>query len=337
MRSSLGPVGLVAVLAIDAGCLTTLDPCGRATPGASLECPIEGAFDRAFSVRVPSRWDGVAALPVIVALHGGGGNRRSAESVTCPTGTPGEPGCLSAVAAAAGYALVLPDGTGLRPLRNVRSWNAGGGRDGWQCVSRGACQSGVDDVEYFDRLLAAVERVVPIDRRRVFVTGLSNGGAMSHRLACERPGVVAAVAAVGGTNQHAVAGGRCDARVPVLQVHGVDDPCWGYETRTATCAFLEEGRKVGVDDTLAAWRARNGCSATASDEALPDVAPDGTRALRRTWAGCAAPVVHLRVEGGGHTWPGGHQYLDVDTVGRVSRDFNASEEIVRFFDANPRR
>jgi polyhydroxybutyrate depolymerase len=75
----------------------------------------------------------------------------------------------------------------------------------------------------------------------------------------------------------------------------------------------------------------------ASDELLPDARPDGTRALRRTWAGCAALVVHLRVEGGGHTWPGGHQYLDVDTVGRVSRDFNASEEIVRFFDANPRR
>ncbi|MFO0608403.1 MAG: hypothetical protein U0324_34875 [Polyangiales bacterium] len=333
----MGRLLLLATGAILTGCLTTLDPCGRASPGASLECPVEGEFDRAFSLRVPARWDGTAALPVIVAFHGGGGNRRSAESVTCPTGTPGEPGCLSAVALAAGYVVVFPDGTGLRPLRNVRSWNAGGGRDGWQCVSRGACQSGVDDVAFFDRLLAAVEKSVPVDRRRVFVTGLSNGGAVSHRLACERPGVVAAFAAVGGTNQFAVAGGRCDARVPVMQIHGVDDPCWGYETRTSTCAFLEEGRKVGVDETLAGWRARNGCGADARDEALADAAADGTRVTRRTWQGCAAPVVHLRVEGGGHTWPGGHQYLDVDTVGRVSRDVNASEEIVRFFDANPRR
>lgn len=333
----MGRSFLFVAVALLAGCLTTFDPCGRAPPGAALECPIEGVFDRAFSLRVPARWDGTTPLPVIVAFHGGGGNRRSAESVTCPTGTPGESACLSTVALAAGYALVLPDGTGLRPLRNVRSWNAGGGRDGWQCVSRGACQSGVDDVVFFDQLLATVERSIPIDRRRVFLTGLSNGGAISHRLACERPAVVAAIAAVGGTNQFAAAGGRCDARVPVLQVHGVEDPCWGYETRTSTCAFLEEGRKVGVDDTLAGWRTRNGCGADMRDEALTDAVSDGTRVLRRTWMGCAAPVALLRVEGGGHTWPGGHQYLEIETVGRVSRDVNASEEIVRFFDANPRR
>lgn len=333
----LSRAALCAILsALSLGCVKTLDRCERARPGASLECPVDGFFDRAFSIRVPAGWDGNTALPVIVAFHGGGGNRESAEAVTCPNGSPGEAGCLTNIANAAGYVLVLPDGTGLRPTRNVRSWNAGGGVNGWQCVSRGACQQGVDDVAFFDQLLVEVARVVPINPRRVFLTGLSNGGAISHRLACERPNVVAAIATVGGTNQFAVAGGRCDARVPVLAIHGSEDPCWGYDTGTAACAFLEPGRKVGVDDSMEGWRARNGCNATYADTPLPDAASDGTRATRRVWMGCSAALERIRVEGGGHTWPGGNQYLEASVVGRVARDFRASDEILRFFDAHPR-
>ncbi len=319
------------------GCSPEPDRCGPAGPGASLECALPGVFDRAFSVRVPRGWDGASALPVIVAFHGGGGNRRSAESVTCPTGEAGDPGCLSALATGAGYTVVLPDGTGLRPLRNVRSWNAGGGTDGWQCVSRGACQEGIDDVAYFDALLAEVGRIVRVDRRRVYLTGLSNGGAISHRLACARPGVIAAIAAVGGANQYAAAGGACEGGVAVMQIHGTDDPCWAFATGTSACSFLEPGHRVGFDDTLEGWRVRNGCSERFDDTALPDTEDDGTRTIRRVWTGCTAAVVGLRVEGGGHTWPGGHAYLDSATVGRVARDFQASAEIVRFFDAHPRR
>ncbi len=329
-------LGVVLLSQQPFGCVKTLDRCERAAPGASLECPMPEFFDRAFSVRVPSRWDGAAPLPVIVAFHGGGGNRLSAESVTCPNGEAGDPNGLTAIANAAGYAVVLPDGTGLRPLRNVRSWNAGGGTDGWQCVSRGACQQGVDDGAFFDQLLVELARVVPIDARRVFLTGLSNGGAISHRLACERPSVVAAIATVGGTNQYTAAGGRCAARVPVLAIHGSDDPCWGYETGTAACAFLEAGRKVGVDASMEGWRARNGCSEAFTDAPLDDTRADNTRATRRTWTGCAAALERIRVEGGGHTWPGGNQYLDESDVGRVARDFRASDEVVRFFDAHPR-
>jgi len=319
------------------GCGPDPSRCDRAEAGAALECALPGVFDRGFSVRVPRGWDGVAALPVIVAFHGGGGNRRSAEQVTAPTGEPGDPQGLPAVANAAGYVVVMPDGTGLRPLRNVRSWNAGGGTDGWQCVSRGACQDGVDDVAFFDQLLAELARIVPVDPGRVFLTGLSNGGAISHRLACARPGVVAAIAAVGGANQFVAAGGACAGGVAVLQIHGTEDPCWAFATGTSACAFLEDGRRVGFDDTLEAWRTRNGCSTEVIDTPLPDTTNDGTRSVRRVWRGCTAAVEGVRVEGGGHTWPGGDAYLGADTIGRVSRDFQASAEIVSFFNAHPRR
>lgn len=294
-------------------------------------------FDRAFDVQVPSGWDGKRPLPLLIAFHGGGGNRASAETVTCPDGQAGGSRCLAAIARAAGYVVVRPDGTGTRPTRNVRTWNAGGGVGGWHCVSAGACEEGIDDEAYFDALLAELRRLVPLDERRIFLTGLSNGAAMAHRLACARPTVVAAIAPVGGTNQFAAAGGACTAPVPILQIHGTEDPCWGYVTTDATCSILKPGRKVGVAESLDGWRVRNGCAATFVERLLPDVDPgDGTRATRRTFDGCAASTEHLRIDGGGHTWPGGHSYLSGDTIGRVSLDVSASEEIVRFFDAHPK-
>lgn len=337
MGRSIPKLAALAVVALlDGACVGTLAPCGQARPGDVLECPADAGFDRGLSIRVPRSWDGSTPLPVIVAFHGGGGNRRSADGVTCPDGVVGGPACLSTEATARGYVVVYPDGTGTRPFRNVRTWNAGGGRDGWDCTSGGACASGVDDVAFFDGLLAQIERIVPIDAKRVFLTGLSNGGAMAHRLACERPQRVAAIATVGAANQFAAAGGACEAQVPVLHIHGTEDPCWGYATSSASCLAQQAGRKIGVAESVEGWRQRNGCAANFLDEALPDLGADGTRALRRRWQGCKADLELLRIEGGGHTWPGGNPYLPESRVGRVSHDLRGNAEVLRFFDAHPR-
>jgi polyhydroxybutyrate depolymerase len=319
-----------------AGCwFDPLDPCGPARPGEARGCPMPGWMDRAFDLRVPAAWDGASPLPVVYVVHGGGGNRRAAAGITCADGDVGRPDCLPAKAAAAGYAVVLPDGAGMRPLRDVRTWNAGGGRDGWLCVSGASCRAGYDDVGYFDALHAEVVRILPVDPRRVYVTGMSNGGAMSHRLACEWGVRLAAAAPVGGGNQHAAAGGTCAGGVPVLQIHGTEDPCWTFEESAATCAGLEGGRKVGVAPTLEGWRVRNGCGAVAAEEPIPDRDPaDGTTSTHVRYPGCAAAVELVRVDGGGHTWPGGRQYFGTDVVGRTARDFDADDLILGFFDAH---
>ncbi len=317
-------------------CLHPLDRCvAGVRAGDSVECPVPDWTDRAFDLELPPGWNGTSPLPVLFAFHGGGGNRRAAASVTCPAGKLDDPGCLSAVARAAGFAVVRADGTGSRPLRNVRTWNAGGGTGAWNCTSGGACKAGIDDVRYFDALLAEVGRVVPIDPKRVHLTGLSNGGAISHRIACERSERVASFVALGGGNQHAAAGGACAGGVPVLQIHGTEDPCWVYETSSATC-LGEAGDKVGVAPSMEGWRARNGCEATTDEEALPDRDPaDGTRSVRVRWRGCKAAVEHIRVVGGGHTWPSGNPYFKEDRIGRVTRDFG-NEIIVEFLRAHPK-
>ncbi|MBL8612680.1 MAG: hypothetical protein JNL38_35395 [Myxococcales bacterium] len=339
MRAKVVMAALSLASSLGAGCVPGIDEChaGDVGPGGSITCPVPSWTDRAFDLEVPAGWDGRTPLPVVFAFHGGGGNRRAAATVTCRDGDVDRATCLSAVARASGFAVVRPDGTGSRPLRNVRTWNAGGGAGSFNCASGPACKSGVDDMRYFDDLLRAVRQVVPVDPKRVHLTGLSNGAAISHRIACERSGVVASIVAVGGTNQHAGTGGACAPGVAVLQIHGTEDPCWGYTQGTESCLESNDpGTKIGVEESMEGWRFRNTC-ATAPDEApLPDNDPgDGTRATRRTYRGCRAAVELVRVEGGGHTWPDGNPYFPQSIVGRVSRDFG-SDLIVEFFRAHPR-
>lgn len=263
------------------------------------------------------------------ALHGGGANRAAADGVTCPDDDASDPGCLGNQATARGYAVIAPDGTGARPLRGVRTWNAGGGRNGYLCAFGPACNEGVDDVAYIADVFAQVATVIEIDPARVYATGISNGGAMSHRLACEDPRF-AAIAPVSGTNIHADSGGPCAVTIPVLDLHGTDDPVLPYEGDETVI-----GRLSSVDTTMENWRVRNGCAETFVDTALPDRDPrDGTTSVRRTWDGCAAPTERIRIEGGGHTWPAGSQYGWEDFIGRVAKDFG-TEVILDFFDAHP--
>jgi polyhydroxybutyrate depolymerase len=313
-----------------------LDRCESVGPGDRPSCPMPGWLDRAFDVRVPADWDGVSPLPLVYAFHGGGGNRSAAARVTCPEGDEDHPDCLPAKANAAGYAIVLPDGTGTRPTRNLRTWNAGGGNDGWQCVSGGACRSDVDDMAYLDELHEEVERILPVDATRVYATGLSNGAAISHRYACERPDRLAAIAPVGGNNQHAAAGAACDGGVALLQIHGTEDPCWAFTDSTEACAQQDGGLKVGVDNSMQGWRVRNGCDDATQEAPLPDPADDGTSSTRITWQSCDAAVELIRIDGGGHTWPQGYQYFGTDTVGPVSMDFDGDDLILEFFDAHAR-
>ncbi|MBK6462029.1 MAG: hypothetical protein IPF92_13610 [Myxococcales bacterium] len=333
----LALAAVVTLAGAPSACLSRAEPCAGVAvrPGDSLECPVPEWVDRGFDLEVPAGWDGRSPLPILFAFHGGGGNRRSAASVTCPDGKLDAPECLSAVAKAAGFALVRADGTGSRPARNVRTWNAGGGVGPWNCTSGGACASGVDDVRFFDDLLAEVGRVVPVDPKRVHLTGLSNGAAISHRLACERPARVASIVTLGGANQHVAAGGVCAGAVPVLHIHGTEDPCWAYETSGRSC-LSEDGEKVGVAPSMEGWRLRNGCEAGTDEAPLPDRDPaDGTRSVRVRWRGCAAATEHIRVTGGGHTWPSGHGYLGEDRIGRVTRDFG-NEILVEFLRAHPK-
>ena len=317
-------------------CAHAAPPCPRGLGldhrGGEVECGLPGFDDRAYLVHLPPRPSAEAPLPVVIAIHGGGGNKESMQRLSCPGGVVGDPGCLDAAADRAGFAVVYPDGTSSALIRKIRTWNAGGGVGELRCVSGRACETGVDDVRYFSALLEELERVLPVDPARIYAIGMSNGAAMAHRLACALAPKISGIVAVGGANQVAFAQGCTPARpVPILQIHGEEDPCWEFEGGNGACLAGDDKRHVAVLDSMRRGAALNHCAGGPVEEALPDLAPeDGTRVFRARWTGCEAPVELLRIAGGGHTWPRGWAYFGEARVGRVSQDLDANAAIWAF-------
>jgi polyhydroxybutyrate depolymerase len=318
-----------------------------ATPDASLRDAglgldqdsvreVPGFADRAYRLQLPGSATPTSPTPLIIVFHGGGGNAQGAPKITCPNGDESNAGCLSRLAARRGFAVAYANGTGSAVAPNTRTWNAGGGTGDWQCVSGAACMRKVDDVAYFDALLIDLKRALPVDEKRVFLTGISNGAAMAHRLACERASEIAAIAPIAGENQFQTSGMCVPARgVSILNIHGTADPCWGYDGGTGACAQADNKQKLSVDTSIGDWVKRLGCDAAPTKASLPDTAQDGCSAGTERYTGCVdgAEVELVRIEGGGHTWPGGFLYSK--TVGPLCTDFDADVLMLDFFEAHP--
>jgi polyhydroxybutyrate depolymerase len=299
--------------------------------------------DRPYIVHLPPSYDGTVPFPVVIDLHGGGGSAEGARARTCPGGNLNDPGCLDRVADCNGFITVYPDGTPDPRAPFMRTFDAGGGAGKYACVSGVACTTKVDDIRYFTDLIDTLEHDFTIDPARIYVTGLSNGGAMSQRLACEMSDRIAAIAPIAGGNQYAALDSCSTVRpMPVLEMHGTADRCWPLDGGRQTCVAVtppsDRGAFVSISSTVASWANLNGCQSTPIVENLPDVDPtDGTTVTRISYQGCSrgGDVVFLRVNGGGHTWPGGSNVLPGAVAGKVSREFNASKVMWEFFKAHP--
>ncbi|HEY8584323.1 MAG TPA: prolyl oligopeptidase family serine peptidase [Capillimicrobium sp.] len=164
------------------------------------------------------------------------------------------------------------------------------------------------------------------DRDRVSAVGHSNGGAMALRLAAERPGLLAAAAAVAGQLPEGV---TPRAAVPVFLVYGTADPMRPADGLPGPHDPSADGPtpSLSIGATAAAFA---GDGAVADERRLPDRDPaDGTTVARTAWqAPGGAPVVLWLVEGGGHTWPGARGAPPSEGLGAVSRDLDATAVLV---------
>lgn len=277
------------------------------------------------SVFVPHSYDASAPVPVVVFLHGGGGNATNAQRTTCPDGDTRSPGCLYGVGDAEGFITVFPTGYAPFAASPLRTWNAGGGGD-YACSSGAACRDGSDDVAYLNAVLDEVEAEYTVDARRIYVIGFSNGAAMAQRVACQMADRVAAVVAVSGANEYATAA-ACEPAAPVsvMHVHGTADVCWSYETSLSACADEQPRPKVGVAESIEGWVEALHCAPTPASGALRDLdTQDGTTASSARYDGCVggAEVQLVTIDGGGHVYPGG-----VKVRARAGRDDLASGDV----------
>ncbi|MEL7207976.1 MAG: hypothetical protein AAGK32_07035, partial [Actinomycetota bacterium] len=280
------------------------DAAPTSDPACDPDAPIpsgttEATFDddgveRTYRVSVPEGHDGSEAAPVIVNLHGF-------------TSTAEQQDLLSGLAdegPAAGYVVVSPQGLDTPvPIGGgvvAPFWNITSAVDTSQLEE--ATLEGADDIGFLNALLDQLEGDLCLDPEREYLTGMSNGAAMSMALLCDDDERFAAAAPVAG----AVFVSDCgaDELTPILAVHGDADVLAPYDGGDVLGFPLG---LPGAVDQLSALADVGGCDA---EPALEMVGDD---VERRTWSGCAdgADIVLYTVLGGGHTWPGSPTFEDL--------------------------
>jgi polyhydroxybutyrate depolymerase len=254
-------------------------------------------------------------VPLVLVFHGGGGNGVGTERLTR----------FSELADREGLLVAYPEGVG-------RNWYDG--RE-FATGSR-AHRERIDDVGFVATLLDTLARAHAVDPRRIYATGISNGAVFSHYLAAHLSPRIAAIApVVGGIADPPDAWLRPERPVSVLILQGTTDPLVPY--RGGAIAF-GRGRIIDTEEAARRWARLDGTAPEPRSTVLPAPGKDHCGGLRLTYSGGrdGSEVVLVRLDGGGHTWPGGTQYLPEGLIGRVCRDFSATSIIWEFFRAHPK-
>lgn len=263
---------------------------------------------RTYAVHVPSKYDGTKASPLVLALHGRLGTGLGEERLAH----------LDKVSDEHGFLVVNPDGLN-------RSWADGRG-------GTPSDHKGVDDVKFLSALIDQIEHEYKVDAERVYATGMSNGGFMSGRLACELSERIAAVGIVGASLSESVAK-SCQPQKPVsiLIMQGTEDPL-------VPLAGGGGGTILSHDDAVRKFVEVDQCRMEPKKEHIPDKTGDGTSIDVIVYQPCAdgSEVRGYIVNEGGHTWPGGRQYLPAAIIGKTTHNLNGSEVIWDFLSRHTR-
>jgi polyhydroxybutyrate depolymerase len=276
----------------------------------------QGDLKRAYLVHVPPVYDPASAMPVVFAFHGGGGDMHLQANTNYN---------LVGKADSAGFIAVFPNGFSRLPSGKLATWNTG------NCCAQ-ARDRNIDDVGFVRSLVAQVQKQLNVDRLRIFATGMSNGGMMSHRLACEMADTFAAIAPVAGTDGTL----ECTPARPisVLQIHAKNDTHVLFEGGAGKDAFKDQSMVanfVSVPETMARWTQRNRCTgATKRVLGVP-----GAYCEAQLQCADGARVQWCVTEKGGHSWPG---VKDV-RAGKepASQAINANDVMWDFFQSVTQR
>jgi polyhydroxybutyrate depolymerase len=191
----------------------------------------------------------------------------------------------------------------------------------------GADLHGIDDVKFIDHLIDYMIKTYYADPNKIYITGISNGGFMTTRLACQLHHRIAAIAVVAATLDVGE-GYDLTKPMPVMYIHGTTDPIVSYKGGKLF------GRRVfSHDDVIKKWVAMDNCDPKPIVTNIPDVAHDGTSLVKEEYHNPKnnLKVISYTVNNGGHTWPGGWQYFPKFIVGKTTHNLNACETIWEFF------
>jgi polyhydroxybutyrate depolymerase len=304
-----GIVFLIAgtVILLGAGLSRARNRRGRAPSDDQQEHLNVGGVDRTYILHTPKALAEGAPMPLVLVFHGGGGH-----AATMPNFTR-----FDALADREGFLVAYPESFN-------KSWND----------TRGL--SPADDVGFVRALIAELERSHHADPKRIYAAGISNGGFFSNRLACDLTDKLAAIAAVAATMPESlVPVCKPSAPISVMFMHGRKDPLVHIDGGPV---LRDRGVATSLAQAQEFWRKWDGTSSSPLVKEFPDLAHDGTSIRREVYGGGkqGTEVVVYVVEGGGHTWPGGPQYLPAFLVGKASHNLDATETIWEFFKKHNR-
>ena len=258
---------------------------------------------RTYLLHHPADRPALRSLPLVLVLHGGMGTARGIQRVSG----------MNAAADREEFLVAYPQGSSWRGWGRG-TWNAGG------CCGY-AMHTQVDDVAFLRAVIDDIEQRDHADPARVYVTGISNGGMMAYRMACEAAERISAIAPIAG----AMHGPTCAPTQPVSVAifHGTDDQHVLYDGGPSPVAHRERV-DPSVSSAVAFWVAHNRCASQV------DVARRGA-VEQETYHGCAdgADVALYRLMGQGHAWPGGRRGWWLGD--RPSRALSATDALWDFF------
>ena len=281
-------------------------------PHTEVRSIVHDGRTRSYRIHVPTNTDKFSAL--LLVLHGGGGTAKHMEEELTKKR-------FNTLSDTHKFVVVYPDGIENR-------WNDG--------RTQNNPVTHIDDVGFLTKIIDDITHEFDIDTGRVFVTGISNGGQMSYRLACERTEKIAAIAPV-VSSLHEDLYHTCTPLQPisVFIIAGTEDPLVPYDGGDITLLKKKYGTVVSMNDAVTFWVTHNNCSPNPVVSVLPDTDPDGCIVTRKeyTHGDNNTHVLFYSIEGGGHTWPSGGKYLTETIVGKICYDFNACEHIWDFFNS----
>lgn len=260
-----------------------------------IDSIISGGIYRNYRIYIPAAYNGTSARPLVFDLHGYTSNASSEQTYSN----------FKPIADTANILMVYPNGT---LLNGQPYWNAGFGQ-------------GVNDIEFISNLIDTLSTQYNIAANSIYSCGMSNGGYMSHTLACALNTKIAAIACVTGTMstlQHSTC--APNHAVPVMQISGTNDP---------TVIYTGSSGSLPIDSVVYYWVTNNNCNPTPLFSNVPNTnTTDGCTAEHYIYNGgtSGSSVELYKIIGGAHTWPGS-PYI----IGVTNEDFNASEKIWLFF------
>jgi polyhydroxybutyrate depolymerase len=271
---------------------------------------IHGGKKREFHVHIPASYDGTKPVPLVIVLHGGGGVAEQVEKLTK----------FSGLADREGFIAAYPQGFN-------HQWN-----DGREAAQGRAGRMKIDDAGFMLKMIKEIKTRYRVNPNRIYACGISNGGFMAMRLACELSDSLAAVAVVcAGMTPYLARNRRPASMISILIMNGTDDPLVPYNGGYVSIGRLKRGQVLSTEDTVKFWRGYNGCMSAPFISGINPDTTDGTEIEKYDYNCPATEVVLYKVLGGGHTWPCGMQYLPEGMIGKTSRDINATEAIWGFF------